>query len=35
MSELVLIGNSADNISIHLVEEYVVTSCRYKTVKSH
>ena len=35
MSELVLIGNSPDSISIHLVQEYVVMSCKYTTVKSH
>ena len=35
MSELVWIGNSPDSISIHLVEEYVMRSFRYTTVKSH
>ena len=35
MSELVLIGNSPDSISIDLVQEYVIKSCRYTTVKSH
>ena len=28
-------GNSADSICMHLVEEYVMMSCRYTTVKSH
>ena len=35
MSELVLIGNSPDSICIYLVQEYVVMSCRYTTMKSH
>ena len=35
MSELVWMGNSADSIFMHLVEEYVMRSCRYTTVKSH
>ena len=35
MSELVWIGNSPDSISICLVHEYVMRSCRYTTVKSH
>ena len=35
MSELVWIGNSPDSISIHLVQEYVMRSCRYTTVNSH
>ena len=35
MSELVTMGNSADSIYMHLVEEYVMMSCRYTTVKSH
>ena len=35
MSELVWMGNSADSIFMHLVEEYVMWSCRYTTVKSH
>ena len=35
MSELLLIGNSHDSISIHLVQEYVVMSCGNTTVKSH
>ena len=35
MSELVLMGNSADSIFMHLVEEYVMRSCRYTTVNSH
>ena len=35
MSELVWMGNSADRIFMHLVEEYVMRSCRYTTVKSH
>ena len=35
MSELVLMDNSADSIFIHLVEEYVMRSCRYTTVKNH
>ena len=35
MSELVWMANSADSIFMHLVEEYVIWSCRYITVKSH
>ena len=35
MSELVLMGNSADSIFMHLVEEYVMRSCRYTAVQSH
>ena len=35
MSELVWMGNSADSIFMHLLEEYVMWSCRYTTVKSH
>ena len=35
MSELVWMGNSPDSIFMHLVEEYVMRSCRYTTVKSH
>ena len=35
MSALVWIGNSADSIFMHLVEEYVMCSCRYTTVESH
>ena len=35
MSELVWMGNSADSIFMHLVEEYVMRSCRYTNVKSH
>ena len=35
MSELVSMGNSADSIYMHLVEEYVMMSYRYTTVKSH
>ena len=35
MSALVWMGNSADSIFMHLVEEYVMWSCRYTTVKSH
>ena len=34
MSELVWIGNSPDSISMHLVQEYVMRSCRYTTVNS-
>ena len=34
MSELVWIGNSADSIFMHLVEGYVMWSCRYTTVHS-
>ena len=33
MSELVWMGNSADSIYMYLVEEYVMRSCRYTTVK--
>ena len=35
MSELVLMGNSPGSIFMHLVEEYVMRSCRYTTVMSH
>ena len=35
MSELVWMGNSVDSIYMYLVEEYVMSSCRYTTVKSH
>ena len=35
MSELGSMGNSADSIYMHLVEEYVMMSCRYTTAKSH
>ena len=35
MCELVWMGNSADSMYMHLVEEYVMMSCRYTTVKSH
>ena len=35
MNELVWIANSPDSISIHLVQEYVMRSCRYTTVKIH
>ena len=28
-------GNSPDSIFMHLVEEYVMRSCRYTTVKHH
>ena len=35
MSELVWMGNSPAGIFMHLVEEYVMRSCRYTTVKSH
>ena len=35
MSKLVWMGNSADSIFMHLVEEYVMRSCGYTTVKSH
>ena len=35
MSELVWMGNSPNSIFMHLVEEYVMRSCRYPTVKSH
>ena len=35
MSELVWIGNSPDSIFMHLVEEYVMRSSRYTTVKNH
>ena len=35
MSELVWIGNSPDSIFMHLVEEYVMRSYRYTSVKSH
>ena len=35
MSELVSIVSNADSIYMHLVAEYVMRSCRYKTVKSH
>ena len=35
MSELMLMGNSPDSIFMHLVEEYVMRSCRYTTVKCH
>ena len=35
MSELVSIVNSADNIYMNLVAEYVMRSCRNTTVKSH
>ena len=34
IGDLVLVGNSPDSISTHLVQEYVVMSCRYTTVKS-
>ena len=34
-SELVWMGNSPNSIFMHLVEEYVMWSCRYTTVKSH
>ena len=34
MSELVWMGNSTVSIFMHLVEEYVMRSCRYTTVKS-
>ena len=32
MSELVWMGNSPESIFMHLVEEYVMRSCRYTTV---
>ena len=35
MSELVWMGNSADSILMHLVEGYVMWSCRYTSVQSH
>ena len=35
MSQLVWMGNSPHSIFMHLVEEYVMRSCRYTTVKSH
>ena len=35
MSELVWMGNSPDNIFMHLVEEYVMRPCRYTVVQSH
>ena len=35
MSALVWMGNSAYSIFMHMVEEYVMWSCRYTTVKSH
>ena len=35
MSELVWMGNSPDSIFMHLVEEYVMRSCRYTPVKTH
>ena len=35
MCELVWMGNSPDSIFMHLVEEYMMRSCRYTTVKSH
>ena len=35
MSELVWMGNSADSIFIHLVEGYVMWSCRYTSVQRH
>ena len=35
MSELISMENSADSIYMHLVEDYVMMSCRYTTVKSH
>ena len=34
MSELVWMGSSPDSIFMHLMEEYVIRSCRYTTVKS-
>ena len=34
MSALVWMGNSAGIIFLHLVEEYVMWSCRYTTVES-
>ena len=35
ISELVWMGNSAYSIFMHMVEEYMMWSCRYTTVKSH
>ena len=35
MGELVWMGNSADGIFMHLVEGYVMWSCRHTTVQSH
>ena len=35
MSEFVWMGNSADSIYMYLVEEYVMRSCRYTSVKSY
>ena len=35
MSELVWMGNSPGSIFMHLMEVYVMRSCRYTTVKSH
>ena len=35
MSALVWMGYSAGSIFMHYVEEYVMWSCRYTTVKSH
>ena len=35
MSQLVLMGNSPNCIFMYLVEEYVLRSCRYTTVKRH
>ena len=35
MSELVWMRNCPDSICMHLVEEYVMRSCRYTAVKSH
>ena len=35
MSEMIWMGNSPAGIFMHLVEEYVMRSCRYPTVKTH
>ena len=35
MSELVWMGNSPNGIFMHLIEEYVMRSCRYTSGKSH
>ena len=35
VSELVWMGISVDSIFLHVMEEYVMWSCRYTTVKSH
>ena len=34
MSELVWMGSSPHSIFVHFMEEYVMRSCRYTTVKS-